>query len=130
MMKKFVKTVYKKTKSGQPRLFHCNTIESNVPEQVAKTATKQSPIVDVLSLFSGSIDAKTISEIASRSYYKKVFPRRFTDNREKAIYCLRIIYVELFQTIFLGRNKEKFLGADRFNYSLKAFFPNFFKKEN
>lgn len=130
LMKKFVKTVYKKEKTGQPRQFHCKTIESNLPEQAAALATKQSPRIDVLSLFAGSFSAKTISEIASNSYYRKKFARRFTDNRERAIYCLRIIYVELFQTIFLGRNKSKFLNADKFNYSLKAFFPNYFKKEN
>ena len=130
MMKKYVKTVYKKLKNGQLRQFHCKAVEENIPKPAAETATKLTPRVDALSLFSGSIDAKTVSSIASRSYFKTKFPRNYSDNRTKATYCLRIIYVELFQTIFIGRNKEKFLNADRFNYSLKAFFPNFFKKEN
>ncbi|MBQ7653704.1 MAG: hypothetical protein IJS17_01375 [Clostridia bacterium] len=128
LMKKFVQTVYKKSKNGQPRQFHCKAIEENLPQQAAKIATRQSPKVDVLSLFGGSIDAKTISTIASRSYYRTKFACSSDDNRARAIYCLRIIYVELFQTVFLGRNKEKFLTADKFNYSLKAFFPNYFKK--
>lgn len=130
MMKKYVKTVYKKVKNGQPFQFHCSSIEENIPGDAAKIATKQSPKVDALSLFRGTIDAKSIAAIASQSDYKKAFPRNFSDNRSRAIYCLRIIYVELFQTIFLGRNKNKFLKADRFNYSLKAFFPKYFKKEN
>lgn len=130
MMKKFVKAAYKKVQADNPREFHTKTVEENLPGKASEIATKLQPKVDVLSLFLGSIDAKTISSIVRKSLYSKKFKRAYNDNRSKANYCLRIIYIELFETIFLGNNSKRFLDESRkFNYSLKAFFPSYFKKE-
>lgn len=130
MMRRYVKAACKKVQADNSKEFHIKAVEENLPGNAPQIATKFQPRVDVLSLFLGSINAGTISSIVRKSQYSRKFKRAYSDNRSKANYCMRIVYIELFETIFLGKNSKSFLDeSKKFNYSLKAFFPSYFKKE-
>ena len=130
IFRKYLQTVYKKVTADSSTKFHQQSVRENVAENVLKNASSSMKKIDVLSLFTGEFNSKDIALIASKSYFSKKYKRQYTDNREKADYCLRIIYLELFQTIFVGKHSDKMLKTKRFNYSLKAFFPKYFTKEN
>ncbi len=130
MNRKFVQAVYKTMNPVKSKQFHNNTIKENVSQNATAVAAEKTLKFDVLSLFSESMDSKAISSIAKKSAYWSKFKRKHTDSRTRALYCLRIIYVEIFKIIFLGKNSDKLLSSKNFNYSLKAFFPKYFSKED
>lgn len=130
IFKKYLQTVYKKVTADSSTKFHQDSVRENVVENALKHASPSMQKIDVLSLFTGEFNSKDIALIASKSYFSKKYKRQYTDNRDKANYCLRIIYLELFRTIFIGKYSDKMLKTKRFNYSLKAFFPKYFTKEN
>lgn len=130
MNRRFVQAVYKTMNPAKSKQFHNNTIKENVSQNVTNLASEKTLKFDILSLFSESMDSIAISAIAKKSAYFNKFKRKHTDSRERALYCLRIIYVEIFKIIFLGKNSEKLLSSENFNYSLKAFFPKYFRKED
>lgn len=121
LRKEFVEIAQKVViKGDNNKSYHKETIHKTLPKQVVQVLKKIGGATELKTLFIGQISLKQIIELAKSSrFYKE---QKFDDEFYEIDYFMKIIYLELFEKIFIKENK-KFLGEEFKNYNLLYFFP-------
>ena len=121
LRKKFVEIAQRVViKGDNNKSYHKETIHKTLPAEVVQFLKKIGGATELKTLFIGKVTLTQIKELAQNSVFYK--EKKFNDEFYKIDYFMKIIYLELFEKIFIKENK-KFLGKEFKNYDLLYFFP-------
>lgn len=107
------------------KLFHKQVINNKLPKNITKILKKIGGATDLKTLFTDSIKVEDLKEVCKKSkYYKK---SKFDDIYYEIDYFMKIIYIELFEKMFI-RDIDKYINKNIGNYDITYFFPELKKK--
>lgn len=121
MRKAFYRTAENAVAVGERKKeYHKMVIDSVLPEFVKTVLKKIGGATELKTLFIGDISLEDIEAVCRRSRF--YVPKKFDDKFYAIDYLMKIIYLELFEKMFIV-SPEKYLTASFGGYGLEHFFP-------
>ena len=99
--------------------YHKEVIKYFLPKKITKNLNKIGGSTELKPLFTGDIKFNEIKEYCKNSKYYKV--KKFKNNEQEKEYYLKILYIELFNKIFLENEIQKITNSNFKKYKLKYF---------
>lgn len=124
---KFINVAKNVVKLGDDKkLYHKQVINNKLPENITKILKKIGGATELKTLFTDSIKFEDLKEVCKKSkYYKK---SKFDDIYYEIDYFMKIIYIELFEKMFI-QDIDKYINKDIGNYDMTYFFPELKNKK-
>ena len=107
-------------KGDNDKIYHKKTINETLPLEVVNVLKKLGGATELKALFVGEISLQEIKELAQKS--KFYIERKFNDEFYEIDYFMKIIYLEIFEKMFIKEN-ELLLTEKYKKYNLLYFFP-------
>lgn len=104
------------------KIFHKKVIDNTLSSNVSKMLQKIGGATELKTLFIGNIELNDIKDLCKKSKFFK--NKTFDDKFYEIDYYMKILYLELFEKIFLEKNSKKILEDKIDKYDIYYFFPN------
>lgn len=107
-------------KGDKTKSFHKQVIISLLPDDIKELLIKIGGATELKTLFTGDIKLDDVKRVCERSQYYK--EKKFDDQYYAIDYLLKIIYLELFERMFVSA-PEIYLKKEASTFTLGHFFP-------
>lgn len=129
LRKEFISIAKNVVKLGdKEKSFHKKVITDTLPNDITKMLNKIGGATELKTLFIGNIKLNDLKSICKKSRFYK--DRKFDDEFYEIDYFMKIMYLDIFEKIFLGKDSRTILNDQIDKYDLYYFFPELKRKEN